>query len=445
GEIDILAESSSGSLSGADAEIIPLGAWPGATRLARARISGSNTDDLIAIDKSSHRLQLLVENSSAADSGRGSRYSVSLDVEGEPFAAVSMRLNESALSDLVILRSRQVAPAAVHVTVAMTFLVTNTGDSGGGSLRQAILDANGNAGADTINFNIPGPAPHTINLLSELPAITETVTINGTSQPAFAGTPVVELNGIGAGAANGLTLNASNNAVRGLIINRFNGNGIVVNVNSNVIEGNFIGTNATGTFALSNTLDGIFLNGGSNNTIGGTTPASRNLISGNRNGIQMIGVGAGNQVRGNFIGTNVSGTGSVGNSLNGVLLAGPSNTVVGAAGSASGNTIAFNGAAGVAVTAGVGNSIQSNSIFGHGGLGIDLGPTGVTPNDLGDGDSGPNGLQNFPELTVASLAGTSTNIQGTLNSNPGSTFRIEFFSSQFPNPSGFGEGQTFIG
>jgi uncharacterized repeat protein (TIGR01451 family) len=385
GEIDILAESLSGSLSGSDAEIIPLGAWPGASQLARARISGSNTDDLIATDRSSHRLQLLVENSSAADSGRGSRASVSLDVEGDPFAALPMRLNESALNDLVVLKAGQVAPTAVHVAVAMTFLVSNTLDSGGGSLRQAILDANGNPGADTINFSIGGPAPHTINLLTALPAITESVTINGTSQPDFAGTPVIELNGSGAGgAADGLTLNASNSAVRGLVINRFNSNGIVINANANAIEGNFIGTNAAGTVALGNGLNGVLVATGSNNNIGGLILAARNLISGNRS-------------------------------------------------------------AGVAVTSGTGNSIQSNSIFGDGGLGIDLGPAGVTPNDLGDGDSGANGLQNFPVLTVANPAGTNTNIQGTLNSNPGSTFRIEFFSSQFPNASGFGEGQTFIG
>jgi uncharacterized repeat protein (TIGR01451 family) len=382
GEIDILAESSSDPLSGVDAEIIPLGAWPGASHLARARISGSNTDDLIATDRSSHRLQLLVENSSAA--GRGGRASVSLDVEGEPFATLPMRLNESALNDLVVLKVGQAAPTAVHVAVAMTFLVSNTLDSGGGSLRQAILDANGNPGADTINFSIGGPAPHTINLLSALPAITETVTINGTSQPDFGGTPVIELNGAGAGAADGLTLNASNSAVRGLVINRFNGNGIVINANANAIEGNFIGTNAAGTVAFGNGLNGVLVATGSNNNIGGLTAAARNLISGNRN-------------------------------------------------------------AGVAVTSGTGNSIQSNSIFGDGGLGIDLGPTGVTPNDLGDPDPGANLLQNFPVLTVANPAGTNTNIQGTLNSNPGSTFRIEFFSSQFPNASGFGEGQTFIG
>jgi len=448
GEIDILGGSSSGTLSGADSEVSVLGAWPGSTQLARARISGGNTDDLIAIDRNAHRLQLLIDNTTSSESvsvGPGSRASLSIDVEGEPFAALPMRLTESALTDMVVLRANQSAPAAVHVTLAMTFLVDNTGDSGPGSLRQAITNANNNAGADTINFAIPGPAPHTINLLTALPAITESVTINGTSQPDFAGTPVVELNGVGAGFADGLTLNGPSNLVKGLVINRFIGNGIVIASNGNTIEGNFIGTNAAGTFALSNTLDGIFMATGSINTIGGTTPAMRNLISGNRNGIQMNGAGTGNQVRGNFIGTNVSGTSSIGNSANGLLLAGPSNTVVGAPGSASSNTIAFNGAAGVAVTAGIGNSILSNSIFGQGGLGIDLGPTGVTPNDPGDVDGGPNTLQNFPVLTSAVSAGTSTTVQGTLNSTPGTIFRLEFFSDQVPNASGFGEGRTFIG
>ena len=335
----------------------------------------------------------------------------------------------------------------------MTFVVSNTGDNGGvdpapfagtGTLRQAIVDANANAGADAINFNIPG-APFTISLLAPLPAITGQVTIDGTSQAGFAGVPIIELSGLSAGAANGLTINASSCLVRALVLNRFNGHGIAVTGNSNVLEGNFIGTNATGTFALANTLDGVFISGGSTNTIGGTTPAARNLLSGNRNGIQITGVGTGNQVRGNFIGTNVSGGSAVGNSANGVLISGSSGNAVGAVGSASSNTIAFNGAAGVAVTSGTGNSILSNSIFLNGGLGIDLGPAGVTPNDAGDGDSGANNLQNFPVLTSATQVGTSTAIEGTLNSTPSTAFRIEFYANQVSNPSGFGEGQSFIG
>jgi uncharacterized repeat protein (TIGR01451 family) len=445
GAISLLSETQSGELNG---DSVSLGTSPGSTNLIRARISGSNSDDLIAIDAVAHRLQVLVEDSTSQDSvprqAVRSRAAVALDVEGQPFALLPMRLDEDALSDLVILRAGQSAPASVHINVAMTFQVLNTNDSGPDSLRQAITDANANVGNDTINFNIPGPGPHTINLLTTLPSITESVTINGASEPDFAGTPVIELNGINAGAlANGLTINTSSCVVRGLVINRFSGNGIALSGNQNIVEGNYIGTNLTGAFALSNSLDGVSI-AGSTNTIGGTTAAARNVISGNRNGIQ-ISAGSGTQIRGNFIGTNAAGTTGIGNSANGVVIGGSSGNSVGAVGSASTNTIAFNGAAGVAVLSGTGNSIQSNSIFLNGGLGIDLGAAGVTANDTGDADSGANNLQNFPVLNSANAAGTSTTIQGTLNSTAGTAFRVEFFSNQAPNPSGFGEGQTFIG
>lgn len=448
GAVIVLAETELGELD-REGEGFTLGSWPGSTGLIRARISGSNTDDLVLIDSSGNRLHVLIEDETTmSDSSHSpltqSRVPVSLNVEGEPLAVIPMRLSQNGSTDLVILRAGHIAPASLHTSVAMTFIVNNTSDSGGGSLRDAITLANGNPGADTITFNIPGVAPHTINVLSALPAITESVTINGTSQVDFAGTPVVELSGIIAGAASGLIINAPSCVVRGLVINRFSGNGIVINGNGNFIEGNFIGTSASGTFALGNTQDGVFISGGSSNTVGGTTSAARNVLSGNRNGIQIAG-GSGTQVRGNFIGTNAAGTAGLGNSASGVLIGGSSTNAIGAVGSASSNTIAFNGAAGVAVTSGTGNPILSNSIFLNGGLGIDLGPAGVTANDTGDGDTGANNLQNFPVLNSASAVGTSTAIQGTLNSNASTLFRLEFFSNQVPNPSGFGEGQTFIG
>jgi uncharacterized repeat protein (TIGR01451 family) len=446
GAVNVLAETPSGEIDWRG-ESVTLGFWPGSTSLIQARVSGSNADDLVIVDSSAHRLHTLIEETTTAgDSSRPpvrSRVSVSRNVEGEPLALLPMRLSEGALDDLVILRAGQLAPALFHVSVAMTFQVINTSDSGVGSLRQAILDANGNPGVDTINFNIAAAAPHTISLLSPLPPISEAVTINGASQPDFAGTPVIELNGINAGVADGLVINSASCVLRGLVINRFSGNGIVVSGNANIIEGNFIGTNATGTFALGNGQDGVSIAAGSGNTIGGTTSAARNVISGNRNGIQISG-GSGTQVRGNFVGTNSAGTAGLGNSANGVLINNSGNAV-GAVGSASSNTIAFNGGAGVAIASGTGNPIQSNSIFSNGGLGIDLAPAGVTPNDSGDGDSGANNLQNFPVLNSASSAGTSTTIEGTLNSTAGTAFRLEFFSNQAPNPSGFGEGQTFIG
>jgi uncharacterized repeat protein (TIGR01451 family) len=457
GSLLLLAESASryGDVAGWEAESVAVGAWPGATSIVRARVSGSQTDDLIIVDPGKHSLHLMAQETVAEDGVSGAlaqaRAFVSLAVEGEPWAVLPMRLSEHALNSLVMLRKGQVAAASIQPAVATTFLVTTNVDNGDdmaptpGSLRKAILDANANVGADTINFNIPGAPPHIIIPPSPLPAITESVTINATSQPDFSGTPVVELNGISAGVSNGLTISTASCVVRGLVINRFSLNGILVSGTSNIIEGNFIGTNATGSFALGNAQDGVFISSSSTNLIGGTTGAARNLLSGNRNGVQIFGAGTGNQVRGNSIGTNSSGTLSLGNSINGVLILGASGSAIGAVGSASSNTISFNGGAGVAVETGVNNAILSNSIVFNGGLGIDLAVTGVTPNDAADVDVGANNRQNFPVITSASAAGTSTAIVGTLNSNPNTVFRIEFFSNQVPNASGFGEGQTFIG
>src|SRR5947209_3346183 len=100
------------------------------------------------------------------------------------------------------------------------FQVTNTGDSGAGSIRQAILDANAAVGADNITFNIPGAGVHTISPASVLPDITDTVTVDATTQPGFAGTPLIELDGSGV-TGSGLTLAAGSdrNTVRGRVLN----------------------------------------------------------------------------------------------------------------------------------------------------------------------------------------------------------------------------------
>lgn len=153
------------------------------------------------------------------------------------------------------------AAGLLGVTTARgaTFTVTNTNDAGPGSLRQAILDANASAGLDTIDFNIPGAGPHTIRPASDLPTITDSVIIDGYTQPAAVpnSNPIttgsnavlkIELDGTNAGdRANGLFITGGNSVVRGLVINRFR-EGIVLGTNGgNVVEGNFIGTDPTGT------------------------------------------------------------------------------------------------------------------------------------------------------------------------------------------------------
>jgi parallel beta-helix repeat protein len=188
----------------------------------------------------------------------------------------------------------------------------------------------------------------------------------------------------------------------------------------------------------------IFYSGASGNIIGGTTAEARNVISGNDGGgVSLWNDVTGNLVQGNFIGTDITGTVDLGNGWNGVGIADASYNIIGGTTSGAGNIISGNDMTGVHITESNGNLVQGNSIFSNGGLGIDLGGDGVTPNDAGDGDTGANNLQNFPVLTSATSG--STNIEGTLNSTPNTEFRLEFFASSACDPSGYGESKTFLG
>lgn len=229
-------------------------------------------------------------------------------------------------------------------TLLSAVVVTTTKDSGEGSLRAAIEFANGNPGPDTISFNIDlndpgrGNADSTaiddvfyIRPLSALPALTDGgTTIDGRTQPAgvvfnrFG--PVIVLDGSDAGAADGLTIASNDNVVSGFNIRHFAGNGISINGDRNWIAGNYIGTNTAGSAPIGN---------------GG-------------NGVAIIGSG-------NIIGTNDDGNDDA----------------------AEANLISGNDGAGVLVTgvSSIGNSIRGNAIDDNGGLGIDLGGDGVTPND----------------------------------------------------------------
>jgi parallel beta-helix repeat protein len=461
---------------------------------------------------------------------------------------------------------------------AATYIVSNTNNAGAGSLHQAILDANANAGADVINFNIPGTGPFTIAPTAALPNITDAVTIDALSQPgASAGSPNVVLSG--ANAPTGLVTSGSNSSgtvIKGLVINGFSGYGIIIGSNNNVISSCFIGTDVTGTSAVSNNW-GIFVNS-SGNVIGGNTVADRNVISGNSAyGIQMTSIGSSCIIKGNYIGINATGTTALGNALHGIAtadnannntiegnvisgngyngielsrvdgtiikgnkigtnatgnaaisngtssafsafggiaLSGATNTIIGGSNSGEGNlisgnvsfgvsmigvnssgvlyqstgnimkgnyvgtnatgtvaipngvgvvlgvvaanntiggvgtgdknVISGNSGAGVYVAGGAnvtGNNIRGNNISANGGLGIDLQGNGVDNNDAGDGDTGPNDLQNYPILT-----GVYTNLAvGTFNSTPSSTFTLDFYSNASADPSGHGEGQTYLG
>lgn len=551
------------------------------------------------------------------------------------------------------IRGLTVLPATAP---APDLVVTNTSDNVIGSLRNAILLADGIDGADTITFNIPGSGPHIIIANSALPAITDPATIDGRSEPDFNSNthiPAVVLDGTAAGpGADGLSIEgaaAVGSTIKALQIVNFNGEGIEINdspdvviagnyigtngasdlgnsvsgvvasgncpglriggttvadrnvISGNgsnmilgstgeiVVQGNFIGTDASGTTAInaSPAGTGIYFSGVGGVTIGGTTagagnlisgnstgvliesigtedaivqgnligtdasgsaaigndtgiylsffdgtqiggntPGARNVISGNGTGIlftngasdslvqgnyigtditgsaavaNSIGIsvdlnatnnliggtvaGAGNLisgnsiginvrfasqnfVQGNLIGTDAAGTGALGNSIDGVRIqADPSfsnetlRNVIGGSTPAAGNIIAFNGSAGVLVSnegtppAGraILNAIRLNSIHDNGGLGIDLSvtssfnPDGVTFNDPGDADLGPNNRQNFPVLTSASTGPGGITVQGNLDSLPNTTFLVDFYGNAAPDPTGNGEGQIYMG
>jgi uncharacterized repeat protein (TIGR01451 family)/CSLREA domain-containing protein len=373
---------------------------------------------------------------------------------------------------------------------------------------------------------------------------------------------LIQIDGVSTGlGVNGLTIQGGDSVIRGLVITRFGHDGILLASGGNVVEGSFIGIDPTGTTDLGNTWYGVELSTSSPvaNRVGGTGVASRNILSANLTGVAGSGSSPG-VVQGNYVGTNASGDAAVpndqglflqsgliggpgagnlisGNNFNAMGVVGPvtvqGNIVgtdasittslqngagIGASSSGAGsptiggpsagmgnvlsgndfygvlvsgtditvegnwigtdpsasrelgnadmgvllrtagpppvdavirhNVIAFNEGPGIQAENGTGNAFTGNAIYGNVGLGIDLSPGavfGVTPNDPGDGDTGPNGLQNFPELTVAAQSLGGTDVQGTLNSTASTQFDVEAFATPSCDPSGNGEGKTSLG
>ncbi|MCD4745051.1 MAG: T9SS type A sorting domain-containing protein [Bacteroidales bacterium] len=417
-----------------------------------------------------------------------------------------------------------------QVNSQQTITVTNTNNDDAGSLREAIYIADFTTILDTILFNIPGAGPHTIQLVNCLPAITNPVFIDGFSQPGAS--PNTNGNGLGSNAVmqiiidgsptsgcDGLVIDAHNCVIQGLVINNFDNNGITVTGGNNIIRGNYIGTDVSGQDAEGNSL-GIHIYETSDNTIGGILPEHRNIISGNHTGIYLayslnntilgnfIGINADgnaelqnydgikldhsdgntiggnarnvisgnsyhgihiilgsndNYIKGNYIGTDVTGASSVfnnrgieinssyytfigGTSTNdrnlisgngsGIFIGGTSGTnnntlikgnyigtkadgigylgnnkgidisnsqnIIGGNEPGAGNVIAYNSNRGVQIYAGTGNLILSNQIFDC-IPGIDLGYDSYTENDENDADEGPNNLQNYPEFSDVSI------------------------------------------
>lgn len=362
--------------------------------LLRSHVSNSRADDLVVVDGASlHAVGFGQQRGAGEVLG-------SAALEDQAAAVLPMRLGVSALESVVLLTPRTRGPIALTaVSVPTTYTVTTAADHDDGvcdtdcTLREAINAANAHPGADTIAFAIPGGGVHTIQPSTALPVITEAVTIDGYTQTgasantAAAGDNAVLLIEISGASApkgtSGIQIAASNCVIRGLVINRFSpqsdgpvffdGFGITLLNNaaasSNRIEGNFIGTDANGTSALGNGNAGIGVFGtNNNNTFGGTTAAARNLISSNLRGELLISganASSGNVIEGNFIGTDRSGSASLGSSTEVYLFNAPATTVGGLTVSSrnilsgGGTGISFNGNGTNALT---GTVVQGNYI-----------------------------------------------------------------------------------
>ena len=221
-----------------------------------------------------------------------------------------------------------------------------------------------------------------------------------------------------------------------------------------LIEGNLIGTDITGAARLGNNADGIFV--GIN--CPGTVIRGNVIADAQWNGMQVgyaSGTTHGITVEGNWIGTDVTGTLNLGNAFRGVVVQGQQNAV-GGIGPGEGNVIAFNELGGVYVdhstTPIFANPIRGNSIYANGCLGIDFGgglDCEPTSNDLGDADMGPNELQNFPMITsvVSSLVGGgTTTVTGRLNGHADTMYTLDFYSSPacVDRPQAFLQGRTYL-
>ncbi len=280
------------------------------------------------------------------------------------------------------------------------------------------------------------------------------------------------------------------------------GSGILIETSSGVlVQGNLIGTTSDGSAPLPNGSHGVELSDSTGSTVGGTEPLAQNIISGNGGaGVALLSKADDNEVLGNRIGTDLTGSAAVPNAKSGILVGNDGHDNVIAENLVSGNTqhgvliegaftrrnalsanrigtdftgdaplangghgvfirndahanrigkpdrnrIAFNTGDGIRVTGAesVDNRFDQNEIFSNGGLGIDLGGDGVTVNDLGDGDSGPNNRQNFPLITSYDDTGFA---RGSLSTVPNTGFLIDLFASASCDPSGHGEAERYIG
>src|SRR5712692_226042 len=265
--------------------------------------------------------------------------------------------------------------ASRQVTVTgqpmMTFMVTNTNDSGAGSLRQAIIDANNNPGLDTIAFNIPGSGVHTITPATDLPTITEAVVIDGYTQPGASANTLavgdnavllIQLDGTALPNSSGLNLSGANGStVRGLVINSFSADVLANGSSNHTIAGNFLGTDPTGMTSVGTSAIAVSFQINSGNTIGGTTPAARNVMSAG-GGVITLQTSTGNTVQGNYIGINAAGTAAL-PSFDGIFLnVNSTGNTIGGTAAGAGNVFGNFSDFGVRLEAGSGSNIVQGNL-----------------------------------------------------------------------------------
>jgi hypothetical protein len=337
---------------------------------------------------------------------------------------------------LLVLRGVAVAAAlGLPLPSAAQIVVSNTDDVGAGSLREAITAANAAPGATTIVFNIgpgdpgfvdedgalPGgdldPDVFVIALASALPSLTnpDGITIDGGSQTTFGGDtnpfgPEIAIDG--GGVVSGLSLSGASHHLLGLNLRAFTGDGVLVQGGGNVLRGNFIGTDSTGTVAMGNGNDGVEIRGAADNVIGGTGPGDGNVISGNgADGIRIRDAGgANNVVQGNRLGTDAAGTMALGNGGDGIEVSGPNN-LVGGSDAGAGNLCSGNAAAGIRLfLAATGTVLQGNYV------GTDV--TGVTAVANG------TGVDLTAEARGILIGGTAPGAGNLISGNVGDGIRI---------------------
>jgi len=334
---------------------------------------------------------------------------------------------------------------------AGTFTVTNTNDSGAGSLRQAMLDANANAGDDVITFNIPGGGVHTITPASALPGATE-VTIDGYTQPGSSANTnapdqgtnaviVIEIDGTNTGITQGSAVfiigPPGGTTIRGLAINRGH-DGILIDGAPDVkVEGCFIGTDPTGEVAVGNADVGILVDTAANATIGGATPAARNVISVNALDGILIRAGSGHVVEGNLIGTDAAGTAALPGTQTGVeVVLSASDVRIGGTTAAERNVISGNSGGGIRLRDPVTSSVVEGNFIGtdvtgtlpvgNATYGISMeGPSNTIGDAAGNGNvvaaSGVDGIDISANGTIVlgNWIGTSSQLQAGPLGNAG--------------------------